>query len=308
MVGKWVRSVIATIVLAYCGFLGALIALIPGLSHLIDIGTAYIASWLRLWTGSEVAGGIEKAPRPKQILALFEYEANPQCKKVREVLSVLDLDCLVYPCPRPTIIHRDLVPQSRFRDRVVKDIGSYQLPYLYDEGAGKRVIGGDQIVDYLWENYSHPGAAKPFLYSPYVPHIVNEILLWTSICLRPALRKTGAMQTPSRFPSDGKPLKFWSFESCPSCRLVRETLSTLELPYILYNSAKGSQKLQDLKSRVETNLPYLEDPNNNFAGSDSSVIIGYLKKTYQIASTKGGTEKAPSSIGGIRGSESKSST
>jgi glutaredoxin len=185
-------------------------------------------------------------------------------------------------------------------------MGSCQLPYLFDEGAGKKIAGGDSVVDYLWENYSPPGSYKPLMY--YIP-IANEALLWLSTHLRLGLRKTGAMQTPSRFPQDGKPLQLWSCEPCPHCRLVRETLSTLEIPYVLYNSAKGSKKLQALRARVDINvkLPYLEDSNSDFLASGSSEIISHLKKTYQIAFIRnGGRNKVQTGEGG--GSESKLSS
>jgi len=282
MVLQRIRSTISVVILGSIGFLGALIGCVPGLSHFIDIGSSYASSLLRIFTGKYVVSGIEQAPRPKQLLALFEHEGNTQCKKAREIISALDLSVLVYPCPRPTIVHKDLVPHSRFRDVVTKEMGSCQLPCLFDDDKGKKIAGGDQIVDYIWETYSPPGAHKPFLFSLLVPSFVNEILLLASTCVRPAFRKTGARQTPSRVPENMKPLKLWSFEACPYSRLVRETLSTLELPYILYNCGKGSKMLETQKIGTKIHIPYLEDPNNDFSSAESSSINAYLRKTYQI--------------------------
>jgi hypothetical protein len=57
-------------------------------------------------------------------------------------------------------------------------------------------------------------------------------------------------------------LELWSFEASPYCRIVRETLCRLELPYLLHNVA------------------YLSDPNTGVAMFESADIVAYLEKTY----------------------------
>jgi hypothetical protein len=37
--------------------------------------------------------------KPKIPLELYEFEACPFCRKVREALTLLDLDAIIYPCP-----------------------------------------------------------------------------------------------------------------------------------------------------------------------------------------------------------------
>ena len=49
----------------------------------------------------------------RKLLALYEYEACPFCAKVREALTVLDLDYLAYPTPRETLKQYGLAKQSR---------------------------------------------------------------------------------------------------------------------------------------------------------------------------------------------------
>ncbi|XP_042060876.1 uncharacterized protein LOC121805153 [Salvia splendens] len=39
-------------------------------------------------------------PRPEKPIEIYEYESCPFCRKVREIVAVLDLDVLYYPCPR----------------------------------------------------------------------------------------------------------------------------------------------------------------------------------------------------------------
>ena len=40
--------------------------------------------------------------RPQKLLELYEFEGCPFCRKVREAISVLDLDVTIYPCPKGT--------------------------------------------------------------------------------------------------------------------------------------------------------------------------------------------------------------
>ena len=49
------------------------------------------------------AGGLSvrgMGPRPEQRLILYDFEACPFCRKVRELLSDLDLEVEVRPCPK----------------------------------------------------------------------------------------------------------------------------------------------------------------------------------------------------------------
>ena len=59
------------------------------LPRVLDVATSLGASAARLGAGMAV-GGVGK--RPAEPLALYEFEACPFCRKVREALSILDLD------------------------------------------------------------------------------------------------------------------------------------------------------------------------------------------------------------------------
>jgi len=88
-------------------------------------------------------------------------------------------------------------------------------------------------------------------------------------------------------------IEFWSHEGSPGARLVRETLNTLELPYLLHNVPHGSKKRQQLRERVGKEsiplVPYLEDPSTGWKGYGVKKINDYLRKEYQI----GGIAQAP---------------
>ncbi len=84
---------------------------------------------------------------------------------------------------------------------------------------------------------------------------------------------------PSRAPE--QMLTLYSFEISPYCRIAREALSQLEIPYRLINVAKKSR---NRKAFVELSgkmmVPYLVDPNTKTAMFESAEIVKYLYDTY----------------------------
>src|SRR5262249_19180157 len=89
-------------------------------SRLLDVTTALLATVVRLGFAERVgnAGMV-----PEKLLQLYEFEACPYCRKVREALTVLDLEVMIYPCPKGS---------SRFRDVVRARGGREQFPYFVD--------------------------------------------------------------------------------------------------------------------------------------------------------------------------------
>ena len=72
----------------------------------------------------------------------------------------------------------------------------------------------------------------------------------------------GRAARPNKHPA--KPLELWSFEASPYCRIARETLCELEIPYILHNVAKGSASRATFEamSGKKMMVPYLEGPEH----------------------------------------------
>ena len=93
---------------------------------------------------------------------------------------------------------------------------------------------------------------------------------------RPGL---GVRVRPSRRPE--KSLELWSFEASPFCRIVREVLCTLEVPYLLHNVGKGSPKRAAFVERSgRMKVPFLIDPNTGVEMFESADIVAYLEGTY----------------------------
>jgi glutathione S-transferase len=228
----------------------------------LDVTTSLAATLSRLLSGVGVG---PLGPRPAQPLELYEFEACPFCRKVREALTILDLDAVIHPCPKGG---------KRFREEVLRRGGKALFPYLVDPNSGKAMYESDDIVAYLFASYG----------SGSVPLLLRPGLLTNATCMlasgfRPGL---GARQRPSRAPE--QPLELYSFEASPFCRIVRETLCSLELPYLLHNVGRGSAGRDDfVKRSSQMMVPYLVDPNTQTEMFESADIVHYLEKTYAEA-------------------------
>ncbi len=84
---------------------------------------------------------------------------------------------------------------------------------------------------------------------------------------------------PSHAPE--KPLELFSFETSPYCRIAREALCRLEIPYRLHNVGKGSRNRTDFVARSgKMMVPWIADPNTGKEMFESADIVRYLESTY----------------------------
>jgi len=227
----------------------------------LDVATSAGAMLARGLTGVFVG---RPGARPDQPVELYDFEACPYCRKVREALSILDLDAMVYPCPRGG---------TRFREEVERRGGRAQFPYLVDPNTGKAMYESNDIVRYLFDRYGQGGVPLALSAGP-----VTDL----SSSLASAVRLgAGARHEPARAPE--QPLELWSFEASPYSRLVREKLSSLEIPYRLHNVARGSARREAFVKRSgKMQVPYLADPNTGTEMFESADIIAYLDRTYRL--------------------------
>jgi len=228
------------------------------IARTLDVATSFLASVARAGSGMRATPPVH---RPAQPLELYDFEACPYCRKVREALSELDLEAVVYPCPKGGAV---------FRPRAVELGGKAQFPYLVDPNTGTRLYESDAIVDYLFESYGNR-APSPLVRGP--------LAFPTSLLASAARLGAGNRARSSRRPQ--QPLELYSFEASPFCRLVRETLCELELPYLLHNVGKGSPNRDAFVARSgKMMVPYLVDPNTGRALFESADIKRYLLETY----------------------------
>jgi glutathione S-transferase len=227
----------------------------------LDIATSFAASVARLGAGMEI-GPI--GTRPAQPLELYEFEGCPFCRKVREALSILDLDAVVYPCPKNG---------PRFRPEVVRRGGKALFPYLVDPNHQLALYESDDIVRHLFQAYGD-GRVPRSLGLGIVTDVASGLA---------SAARVGRGSSYRRAREPKAPLELWSFEASPFCRIAREALTELELPYVLHNVAKGSPKRDAFVRRSgKMQVPYLVDPNTSAAMFESAEIVAYLETTYAL--------------------------
>ena len=241
---------------------------------------------------TEFGRGMMGTPFPKQPqkpLKLYEYEASPFCRRVREVLTLLNLDVEIYPCPRGG---------ERFRKEVIALGGKAQFPFLVDENTGDHLYESTDIIQHLFKHYSADGKVPlTYRFYPNLPIVAGAGTLINGLYGAVACGTNKKREAPKQL------LELWSFEASPFSRVVRGKLTELEIPYILHNVAKerwqdqglaalrlkpgkytplkGGKREQVLKIMGDNiQVPYLKDPNTGVELFESEKIVQYLKKQY----------------------------
>lgn len=249
-------------------------------SHTLNILNSTLASTLRRWRGTSSG----RRPRPSGLpVKLFDRESSAECRLVREALTELNMDAVVYPCPENG---------TRHTVELERVSGGTEVPFLLDPNTETKLQGAENIIAYLFSEYRDrvpPAALQP------------TTLNLTTAALASRLRgRRGVGVTPSK--PAAQPLTLYSFESSPYSRPVREKLSQLELPYLLINLSKqqladmgpavqrmhlgdytplpGSKREEFLKQHGNVQVPYLEDPNSGQALFESKKIMEYLEREY----------------------------
>lgn len=255
------------------------------MSTKIDAVINLLAGTARLWRGSVA---YRRTPPPAKLLQLYDIEACPYCRLVREMLTELDLDAMILPCPKNG---------TRFRVDAQRIGGRQQFPLLVDDNTGTTLYESAGIVDYLQQTYGR-GKRRSALLHPLavISSQLASLLMFRSTGLR------GIRARPSRAAS--QPLELYSFEASPFSKPVRARLCELELPYLLRSTGKGGWKdmgppsfrdklfkgemgstrnrrwLADNTGQVQ--VPYLIDANTGTAMYESNDILRYLNRTYAL--------------------------
>ena len=232
------------------------------LPRALDVASSWTATSLRLGLGFVASHAGE---RPAKTLELYDFEACPFCRKVREALSMLDLEVMVYPCPKrgPT-----------YRQELIARGGKAQFPYLVDPNTDTELYESGAIIRYLYEHYG--SRAAPLWLSSDLSVPLGGLA--SSVRLA-----RGSRYHPARRPE--QPLELYSFEASPYSRIAREALCELELPYLLHNTAVRSPSWRELAARTGTRkgtvmVPWLHDPNTGVEMFESADIVAYLYETY----------------------------
>ncbi|KAK2385742.1 Thioredoxin family protein [Trifolium repens] len=236
-----------------------------------ELATSSLASTSRFAWGSKSvvqnAPSNEIASNPPITLQLFEFEACPFCRRVREAMTELDLSVEVYPCPKGSLRHREVVRKTG---------GKEMFPFLIDQNSGISMYESGDIVKYLFERYGEgrspsSGLLESTIFTGWMPTILRAgrgMTLWER----------------SRVDLPPRKLELFSYENNPNARIVREALCELELPYILQNVGEGSRRMKLLlDASGSKEVPYFVDHNTGFQSGDYRMILPYLFETYSSA-------------------------
>jgi glutathione S-transferase len=228
--------------------------------------------------------------RPEKTLELYEAEYCPYCRHVREALTELDLDAMIYPVPKEA---------KRYVPRLKKLGGEAKVPFLHDPNTGTKLYDSDAIVEYLYEQYGMEGEDVPK--RRIVTSTLASLTRAGSVTSLSA-GKNGMLAKPSKAAS--KPLELYSFEASPYSRLAREVLCELEVKYLLHNCGKtpgghsdyyppeyrhenmhnympGTENRRKFLERTgKIMMPYIVDPNTGVDMYQTKDIQEYLRETY----------------------------
>eukprot|EP01038_Epipyxis_sp_PR26KG_P015566 gene15566-21019_t len=222
--------------------------------------------------GSSLVG---KMKRPSKPIIIYEYEASPYCRKVREACVILDLTVEYRPCPGAR--------SGWSSEMSAKTKGKQTVPFMIDTGATEvtaknGMFESDAIIEYLFETYG-PGKS-------YIPWTLKgDFATQTCIIAGQVRGFAGSRLLPNSRKDLNriKPIEFWGYESSPYCKIVRETLSSLGLAHKMINCGRGSANRDVLyKKTGYFQVPFIEDPNTGVSMFESSEIVKYLFDTYTV--------------------------
>lgn len=246
----------------------------------VNIATSLMATLVRGATG--IASRPASA-QPQVLLELYDIENCPYCRLVREALTELSLDGVIYPCPKNG---------ERYRPELVERGGKAQFPYLVDANTDVELYESLDIVAYLFETYGQRKLPPKWK--------AGKLQTFGSMLASATRLSRGMQAKPGNEPD--YLLELYSFESSPYARLVRERLCELELAYIVRNCGRtqfGEWLLPGIRARLgiepdselanrrelqaaqgRVSIPYLYDPNTERGLFESDDIIAYLATHY----------------------------
>ncbi|KAL1542780.1 hypothetical protein AAHA92_19824 [Salvia divinorum] len=236
-------------------------------NYLLEEATSSLSTIARLpWGSKSLFNGLNNKQRadPPLPLQLYEFEACPFCRRVREAITELDLSVEIFPCPKGSVRHKATVRRLGGRE---------QFPFLIDPNTGTSIYESSDIVKYLFQQYGGNrspsfGILESTLLTGWVPTLLRAgrgMTLW----------ENSVKQSPPQ------KLELFSYENNPYARIVREALCELELPYILQSVGEGSireRMLNEMSGSKE--VPYLVDHNTGMGIRDYKKILSYLFETY----------------------------
>jgi len=127
-----------------------------------DVGAQMLE---RLYARIEESSAFLPASRPAAgTLKLYEFEACPFCRKVREAMSALDLDVLMFPCPKGGERYRPFVLFGKMKATFFALVflgliaASYALSAHHNSIVMGETIPTEQDLFNMYKIYAHKNA------------------------------------------------------------------------------------------------------------------------------------------------------
>ena len=217
------------------------------------------------------------APRPTQPLILYEYDASPFCKRVRETINLLDITVEYRPCPGAR--------QGGFSQQLKERTGRQTVPYLIDPNTGMEMFESDDQIAYLLDTYG-PQDKSSYDAKALWPITFKAFSITTSTIAALLRDLPGSRKQPNARPDNEQmmPLELWGYEASPFVKPVREKLGSLALPHVMVSCSRGSANRDELVKRTgRFQVPFLVDPNTGIEMFESPEICDYLEQVYTIS-------------------------
>lgn len=216
---------------------------------------------------------LQDAPRPDEPLILYEYDASPYCKRVREMINLLDLTVEYRPCPGARC--------GKFSQELLERTGRQTVPFLIDPNTGVEMFESSDQIEYLLNTYGPP--EDLFDRKALWPITFEAFSIFTSTVVAVLKGMPGGKRQLNARPDNEqmKPIELWGYESSPFVRPVREKLCTLCLPHTVVSCPRGSanrDKMVQTTGRFQ--VPFIVDPNTGIEMFESAEIVDYLEKVY----------------------------
>ena len=204
---------------------------------------------------------LAEAPRPVEMLKFYDNDSSSGCRRVREMMNLLDLTYLTIPT---------------FEDS--------SFPVLEDANTGEQITGDDAIINHLVDAYGPP--KESYDERALWPIRFRQFAMATSGLASAIRGSPGAERQPDARPDNGsmRPIELWAYECSPFVKPVKEKLSSLGLPHTVVSCSRGSSNRDRMveKTGREFQVPYIVDPNTGIDMYESAEIVEYLDKVYTV--------------------------
>ena len=203
---------------------------------------------------------LAEAPRPEKMLTFYDNDSSSGCRRVREMMNLLDLTYLTVPT-----------------------FDNSQFPLLEDPNTGEKITGDDAIIDHLVDAYGPP--KESYDEKALWPIKFRQFAMATSWLASAIRGRPGAEKQSNARPDNGsmRPIELWAYECSPFVKPVKEKLSSLGIPHTVVSCSRGSSnrdRMVDKTGRFQ--VPYIVDPNTGIDMYESAEIVEYLDKAYTV--------------------------